>query len=138
MTKATASAAKMVSVNGTLMENSSTARETNSSAAAYKIGYVVGDNALHLLDVVAHGFLHRAGLPAGEKAQIQFSHMVQDAHTQVVERPKAQAWQITLPATDSKMPAAMLASVMPTQNHTCEGSTTARLSEASRKIRTIR
>ena len=48
----------------------------------------MGDNALHLLDVVAHGFLHRAGLPAGEKAQIQFSHMVQDAHTQVVERPE--------------------------------------------------
>ena len=42
---------------------------------ANKIRYVVGDDALHLLNVVAHGLLHRAGLPAGEKAQVQFSHM---------------------------------------------------------------
>ena len=56
---------------------------------ANKIRYVVGDNALHLLDVVAHGLLHCAGLPAGEKAQVQFAHVSQDAHTQVVERPES-------------------------------------------------
>ena len=56
--------------------------------STHKVGYVVGNNALHLLDVVAHGLLYSAGLPAGKKAQVQFSHMAQDAHAQVIERPE--------------------------------------------------
>ena len=37
----------------------------------------MGNNALHLLDVVAHGLLYSAGLPAGKKEMcIRDSHIM--------------------------------------------------------------
>ena len=46
----------------------------------------MGNNAFHFLDVVAHGLLYCAGLPAREEAQVQPAHVIEDTHTQAIER----------------------------------------------------
>ena len=45
----------------------------------------MGNDAFHLFDVLIHHLLCCAGLPACVKAKVQPPHVVEEAHTQVIE-----------------------------------------------------